>query len=148
MAPIWGLCARGDLKGLKAALAMGEDVNAGDENNMTGLMFALYSGNNPIVEVLLQQPSLDLTSSDNCGLGNGQTAVHWACYNDNVTGLRMLLAHPRQTSVNTKDPQGWTPLMCAVLCGSVECVKELVSIEGLDLMTTDYEGDSVEEEAR
>ena len=131
MAPCWQLCAAGDLEGVRAAIARGEDVNGGDDQNVTGLMWAVCRGHYFVVEVLLQQPSLDMNSIN----GHGTTAVFYACLNNKVIGLRMLLGDPRLTSVNTRDPEGRTALMIAVLNDRVGCVRELVRVEGLDLET-------------
>ena len=144
MAPLVDLCVNGDLEGVQAALARGDDVNAGTEENNTGLMAALSEGHNSIVKVLLQQSSLDINRSNS----HGFTAVHFACKNDNVANLRMLLGDPKLTSVNARNNFGWTPLMIAVCDGSVECVRELVRVEGVDLETMDPKGRSLEEMAR
>ena len=144
MAPFLQLCSDGDLEEVRAALARGEDVNSRDKNKVTGLMGTLFKAHNTVVEVLLQHPSLDINRSD-C---RGFTAVHWACLADNVTSLRMLLGDPRLTSVNTRIHCGWTPLMVAVHKGSVECVRELVRVEGVDLGTRDGKGWGLEQEAR
>ena len=127
---------------MRAELAGGQDVNSCDGYNITALMLALLRGHNSVVELLLSQPSLDVNSV-NC---NGSTALHWA--SSNMTGLRLLLADPRLTSVNTRDCNGRTPLMRAMRCGRVEVVRELVRVEGVDLETRDDEGSSLEEVAR
>ena len=127
---------------MRAAIARGQDVNSSDGANTTGLMWALFRGHNSVVELLLSQPSLDVNSSNS----NGSTALHWA--RGNVTGLRLLLADPRLTSINARDGGGWTPLMSAVWWGSVEVVRELVRVEGVDLETRDGEGRSLEQVAR
>ena len=140
MADFVKLCKDGRLEEVRAALAMGQDVNSRDGHNHTGLMLALYRGHNSVVELLLSQPSLDVNTSNS----GGNTALHWAT--SNVTGLRLLLAHPRLNSINAR---GWprsgeTPLMRAVGCGSVEAVRELVRVEGVDLETRDDLGRSLE----
>ena len=107
-------------------------------------MKAIFREHNSIVKVLLKQPSLDINRSNSQGF----TAVHKACFHDNVTSIRMLLGDPRLTSVNARNFIGWTPLLMAVFGGSIECVRELVRVEGVDLETTDAEGRSLEEAAR
>ena len=107
------------------------------------MMWALDRGHNSVVELLLSQPNLDVNSITS----NGLTALHYA--SRNVTGIRLLLAHPpRLTSVNARGYAGWTPLMSAVWWGSVEVVRELVRVEGVDLETRDDQGSSLEEVAR
>ena len=142
MTEFWRLCRTGRLEELRAALARGQDVNSSDGGNTTGLMWALHEGHNSVVELLLSQPSLDVNTS----ASNGSTALH--CTSSNVTGLRLLLADPRLTSINARGYLGRTPLMRAVMCGSVEVVRELVRVEGVDLETRDDRGRSLEEVAR
>ena len=100
--PFRQLCDDGDLEGVRAAIARGEDVNSWEKHNMTGLMWASYRGHNSVVKVLLQQRSLDINSSDN----RCNAALHYACDNGNLTGLRMLLGDPRLTSVNARNDGG------------------------------------------
>ena len=61
MSPLWKLCEFGNLAEVREALASGEDVNSKDENNRTGLMLAVSGGHNNVVELLLDQPDVDLT---------------------------------------------------------------------------------------
>ena len=82
----------------------------------------------------------------NSSASNGDTALHWAY--SNVTGLRLLLADARlTTSINARGWSGQTPLMVAVWFGSVEVVRELVRVEGVDLETRDGRGWSLEQVA-
>ena len=99
-----------------------------------------------MVEVLLKQPLLDINRS----ASNGTRAAHCACVNDNVTGLRMLLRDPMLISANKRGPEGGqSPLMMAVVRGSVDCVREMVRVEGVDLDEgRDRKGKSLEEVAR
>ena len=145
---LWQLCQQGDLEGVKAALARGENVNGVDGLNQTGLMLALERGHNSVVHELLHESTIAV---NNCN-SRCDTALHFASASDNVTGLRMLLGAqapgPRLTSVQTQGYLGHTPLMRAVMVGKMECVRELVSVEGVDLETRDDEGRSLEEMAR
>ena len=62
--------------------------------------------------------------------------------------VRRLLDHPSCTSLNARSRGGWTPLMLAVGCGMVDCVRELVAEKGVDLETKDNIGKSLEDMAR
>ena len=97
-----------------------------------------------VVKELLHHPSVAINSSDVCG----NTAIHAASVTGNVIGLRMLLGDPRLTSVNARNQLGRTPLMVAVREGSLECVRELVRVEGVDLETRDGGGGGLMEVAR
>ena len=61
MAPcIPRLCRDGRLEKVRAALARGEEVNQRDVYGSTGLMLAARNGREDVVELLLQQPGLDV----------------------------------------------------------------------------------------
>ena len=73
MDSFWQLCGIGDLFGVRAAIARGQDVNEASGRgfgNFTGLMRAVADSNNDIVKLLLEQPNVDLNSTT----VNGQTA--------------------------------------------------------------------------
>ena len=134
----------GILDEVRRALAKGEDVNSKDENNRTGLMYAVWKNHNPVVRLLLEQPTVDL----NCILQHGTTALHFAVDGDNVEGVRMLLADPRLNTVNHKDRWGRTPVMAAMKWKSVNALRELVNHPSVDLYTRDGSGRGLEEMAR
>ena len=134
----------GILDEVRRALAKGEDVNSKDEHNRTGLMYAVWKNHNPVVRLLLEQPTVDL----NCTNQNGTTALHYAVDDDNVEGVRMLLADPRLNTVNHKDRWGRTPVMAAMKWKSVNALRELVNHPSVDLDTRDGSGISLEESAR
>ena len=54
MALFWKQCATGGVKGVRAALAQGQDINAGCQEGWTGLMIALIRKQNSVVKLLLQ----------------------------------------------------------------------------------------------
>ena len=76
MAPaIWEFCQVGDEVGVRlAVLGREEEINSKDEDNVTGLMWAVLKKHNAIVRLLLDQARLDL----NCTSINGKTALHFA----------------------------------------------------------------------
>ena len=94
-------------------------------------MRALYLNQNAIVELLLSQPSLDVNLVNRVGW----TALHYACYCNHVEGLKMLLAHSGTNSHNDRDDYGRTPLMFATNNKSMDCIRELLKVDGLDLDT-------------
>ena len=53
------VCQDGKLKKVRAALARGEEVS-NRKGGYTGPMFAANNGNEAVVELLLQQPGLDV----------------------------------------------------------------------------------------
>ena len=134
----------GILDEVRRALAKGEDVNSKDENNRTGLMYAVWKNHNPVVRLLLEQPTVDL----NCIGQSGKTALHFAAFGDNVEGVQMLLADPRLNNVNPKNICGQTPVMFAMSWKKVNALRKLVNHPSVDLDTRDGSGRSLEESAR
>ena len=113
MAPsLPGLCFDGKIKKLRASLARGEDVNQRDAGGYTGLMRAVVMAHEAVVELLLQQPGLDVNLADE---ENHQTAPHGACQEAHAGIVRRLLAHPTLTCHNAMDSEGYSPLMWAVV---------------------------------
>ena len=102
MAPLWQFCMEGNVPWVMSTLclarARGEDINCKDQDDVTGLMWALLKKHNSIVRLLLEQPTVDLNCTDNCG----DTALHYAVYEDNIEAVQLLLADPRLTTVNHK----------------------------------------------
>ena len=144
---LYQLCDRWEVEGVREALASGQQVNQrGGDRGWTGLMLAASSGHASILQLLMNQPGLDVNLTD----GSGRTALHLACYKtfEDVGIVKLLLAHPSLTCLNARDSSGGTPIMAAVHSGNVACVKELAKLPGVDLETRNSEGLGLEEVAR
>lgn len=73
---IWQMCSSGDIDGVEAAIARGEDPNTrGGRRNSTCLMEAIHEGPREVAEILLHQAYLDI----NCVDTTCRTALHYAC---------------------------------------------------------------------
>ena len=129
------LCYDGDIEGVQAAIDNGADVNEEDNKGVTGLMWALYRNHNNVVQVLLHHPqiNIDIVNED------GNSALHWAVWNDNHEGLAALLAQHDDLTIiiNKRDVDGWTPIMLAVAWNSVNCFQLLLTNPLVDLDTRD-----------
>ena len=90
------VCELGDLEAVEIAIDNGVDVNAADALGSTGLMWALYNSHNNVVQVLLQQPEIDVNKVD------GDNALHFAVILDNHEGMAMLLERQDLTTINKK----------------------------------------------
>ena len=123
----------GKLAKVREAIDRGGDVNEKNFTGSTGLMYAMQYKHNSIVKLLLEQPMLDLNLTDSWG----ETALHIAVFNDNVEGVKLLLADPRLNTHNLEDADGDTPLMTAVqysnLHKNVGALCELVAHPSVNL---------------
>ena len=129
MSPLWKLCEDGKLDEVRAELARGGDVNDKAYSGRTALMFAVMNRHNSIVKLLLEQPAVKTNERNKWG----STALHYAAYNNNAEGARMLLLHPDFNSANSTDTDGETALMWAVKLHKKEVVLELVKHESVSL---------------
>ena len=144
MSDFVNLCMDGRLSEVEASLRRGQDVNTKNSSGRTGLIWAAVRGHTSVVQLLLTVENCDV----NCQSNNGHTALHLASFIDNSEIVRSLLAHPGMRSENIRGYGGQTPLMRAVMRGSVESVRLLVSDGRVDLETRDDQGKGLEEWAR
>ena len=135
----------GKLAKVREAIDRGGDVNEKNFTGSTGLMLAMQYKHNSIVKLLLEQPMLDLNLTDSWG----ETALHIAVFNDNVEGVKLLLADPRLNTHNHKEKMlGYTPVMTAMVNKNVDALRELVAHPSVDLDTRNNHGMSLEDWAR
>ena len=142
---IWLKCWAGNLEVVREALQAGGDPNTrGGTANKTCLMWAIIRGNEEMVDVLLEQPSIEVNAKDN----NENTALHWACRCgrvSNVAILNQLLAVPG-ILVNERERElGWTPIMAAIDVCRLDIVRVMAAVEKVDLDVRDDRGLSLED---
>ena len=138
---IWLKLSAGNLGEVWAALQAGGDPNSrGGLLNKTCLMWAIIRGNEEMVDVLLEQPCIEVHAKDN----NGNTALHMACARNNVAILNQLLAFPG-ILVNERDSRDWTPIMRAIRFAKQDAVRVLAAVEKVDLDVRDDSGLSLED---
>ena len=146
---LWILCRSGELDQVKAALEAGADPNTTGESpqhdwgepTWTWLMTAVYDKRVDLVDLLLSQPSIDVNAKAGSRLG---TALHTACLFFNEAILHKILATPGLL-LNEKNSSGDTPIMSAVIWGSVGAVKLMAAKEQVDLDVRNIVGRSLEE---
>lgn len=124
-------CMDGKVEEAKQALIDGQDPNEKTEyyHSLTPLALAVTKKQNDIVELLLEQPQIDI----NCANNYGDTALHYACLFNNPLAVANLGNDPRIRTVNSRNKNGVTPLMHAVRKGNVDCVREVVKLPGIHL---------------
>ena len=109
-------------------------------------MFAVQNQLASVVEFLLREPDFCFENEKN--FLTLDTALHCACQEDNIAALSLLARHPSKPDLNTENSRGETPLMVAVKCGSINSVRCLVGLPGVNMETTDAEGQDLVEIAR
>jgi ankyrin repeat protein len=145
----------------KVLLAYGANPNITDKWGKTPLYYAALNGYADIAQVLLnkdadpniaakdKQGNLPIILAARNGYGEivqallakganpnarnlcDETALHWAAYNSFPDIVQMLLA-VKGTDVNALNGGGGTPLVSAVACDRLDCVKILLN-SGADL---------------
>ena len=144
MAFLHHACSCGDMEGAKRALGEGEDPNyRGGKRGMTCLMEAVCKGHASIVQLLLEQPGVDVAADL-----NGMTALHYASSKGREGMVMRLMKCLGPGKLNAKNSTGRTPLMLAVMYGELECARELAKEEAVELDTKDAEDRGLEEVAR
>ena len=131
----WDLCYNGDIEGVQAAIDNGSNVNGEDEYDTTGLMLALGTSQNNVVQLLLNLPQIDINKASNKLYG--YCALHWAVFRDNHEGMAALLARQDLTTINQRSDFGETPIWTAVEFNAVNCFNLLLAHPELDLDTRD-----------
>ena len=131
---IWLKCWAGNLEVVREALQAGGDPN-------TFLMCAIMRGKEEVVNLLLEQPSIEVNAKDD----GDNTALHWACAGGNVAILNQLLAVPG-ILVNERERElGWTPIMAAIDVCRLDIVRVMAAVEKVNLDVRDDSGLSLED---
>lgn len=124
----------GDLRQVRQWLDEGLDPNFVADRIGTGLMVAAWSGNIPLMELLVSRGA-DIHR----GNGFGETALMHAAWKGNPDAVRWLLA--RGAKLN-REGNNWSALHYAVFAGNQE-VAELLMARGADINARSPNGSSV-----
>merc|ERR1711872_227875 len=134
---------KGDLSLVNTLLAEGVDINyKGPGLSSTPLMRAMCGKQPAIVARLLSKPKTKLDVRV-----YGWNCLHWGA---DVECVKMVLRDNRcpRGFLNMKNRSGYSPLMWAVKCGHLATVSYLLTVDGVDLHTTDNKGNTLIEWAR
>ncbi|KAB8212621.1 ankyrin repeat-containing domain protein [Aspergillus novoparasiticus] len=108
------------------------DVNAKFKSS-TPLIYAAAWGSTSIVEFLLRQQGISLSTEDL----HGRTALWYAAWKGHVDIVDLLLQDPR-TNPNCQDAKhGWTPLVAAIKQRHVDIVRNHLEIACASINTRD-----------
>ncbi|XP_046339514.1 uncharacterized protein LOC124120681 [Haliotis rufescens] len=108
-------------------------INSIDGEGRTPLMIAAIRGSHECYQLL--QSISDKKTKDK----NEDDIIHMACYGGNKAIVKHLLS---PSNINTRDQEGWTPIMIAAHCGHQNVFDLLVSEEA-NLKVHDTNGDSL-----
>ena len=91
-------------KGEEVRRMTSEGVNINGENKygVTGLQMAMLRGHTEVVRILLGCNEIKIDSKNR----SGNTALHWACYNNKVECVQLFLAHNTCTSRDDRKQEG------------------------------------------
>ena len=110
-------------------------LNSKDNWGRTAIMYAVEKGHKEVFTELLQLENCDINLEDR----DKRTAMHRACMYGRVGMVTQLASNPRQSSLNSKDDEGRTAIMMAVMEGEAECVLALINVAGVERDTRSLE---------
>merc|ERR1719346_859751 len=102
-------------------ISVGMDINAEDRGGFTGLMLAMSYGSIEVVRILLGCKNIKIDTKDSLG----RTALQWACLQNQVECIQLLLTHNTCTKniVRMESITGETAEMMANRKGNHECAR-------------------------
>lgn len=121
---IYDACRTGDISRVTSYVEKGGCVTESDEQKMTFLHHAAFSGNVDVIRIVLKAQEtqrVDLDAVD----GDGWTPLHYASDRGHSAVVSVLLDEGANAS--SKDGMKRTPLHLAAARGHVECVKALLA---------------------
>ena len=117
----------GNIEVVKQHLAAGTDVNEGDEDGDTPLIYALEEGHKEVAKLLITKGA-DVNAKRDFAK---TSPLHFAAAQDLKEIAALLIA--KGANVNARGEfQGWTPLMAAARRGKVD-IAELLIANGADV---------------
>lgn len=122
-----------DAELISTLLKLGANLNAGDSQGKTALMYAVYEPEREAYAQELVQQGAKYTERDQ----NGNTVLHYAAYGGHTAGIRLALT--AGTDLNRGNHDGITPLMAAAIAAPVDVLQSLLDL-GADLQAEDKTG--------
>ncbi|KAJ5055078.1 hypothetical protein J3E74DRAFT_442389 [Bipolaris maydis] len=129
---------RSSLKCMKVLLQHGANPNGIGIDRQTPLTISAQYGNLDAVQILLDEPSTDVTF----GGKSGRSALSFAAGNGHLEIVEILLKHGAVTS-DDQDSAHWTPLFWAVIGDHANIVQLLLKQPSIDINQIDKHGRSV-----
>jgi len=133
IAAIHANAARADEKMLKLLLRYKANIDAGDSEGKSPLMYALKNPGGESYAMRLVKKGANYTCSDL----SGNTAIHYAAFGGNIQGI--VLAQTGGIDINAPNSQGITPIHAAAVYGDTTLLQAMLDL-GADLHTRDGSG--------
>ena len=124
---------RGNILIVRSLIECGADVNVVSKKGLNVLHMAAQ-GNNPNIIIYFKvKYNISVLSKDS----QGNTPLHWACYNSSEEAINFLLSF--MGDINIKNNEGKTPLHIAVFTEKPSLIKKLIK-RGADINAKDKDG--------
>ncbi len=123
---------RGNILIVRSLIECGADVNITSKKGLNVLHMAAQ-GNNPNLIIYFKvKYHISVISKDS----QGNTPLHWACYNSSEEAINFLLSY--MDDINIQNNDGKTPLHIAVFTEKPSLIKKLIK-RGADINIKDKE---------
>lgn len=136
VSPIHANADQADIKIFQVLRKKKANIEAGDSDGKTPLMYALRNPGGEEYALLLLKKGANYRSMDLAG----NTVMHYAAYGGNIEGLRMTAGGG--VDINVRNQEGITPLHAAAVFSSIAVLDEIVGLGG-DIHAVDSAGMSV-----
>ena len=124
---------RGNILIVRSLIECAADVNITSKKGLNVLHMAAQ-GNNPNIIIFFKvKYNISVLSKDS----QGNTPLHWACYNSSEEAINFLLSF--MNDINVQNNEGKTPLHIAVFTEKPSLIKKLIK-RGADISIKDKEG--------
>jgi ankyrin repeat protein len=133
VSPIHANADRADVKVLQMLRKKRVNIEAGDSDGKTPLMYALRNPGGEAYALYLLKKGANYRSVDLAG----NTVMHYAAYGGNIEGLRMTAGGG--VNINSRNAEGITPLHAAAVFSSLNVLEEIVGLGG-DIHARDSAG--------
>lgn len=133
VSPVHANADQADIKVLQVLRKKKANIEAGDSDGKTPLMYALRNPGGEAYALYILKKGANYRSVDNAG----NTVMHYAAYGGNIEGLRMTVGGG--VNPNVRNHEGITPLHAAAVFSSVAVLEEIVSLGG-DIQALDSVG--------
>ena len=133
-------CEQNNLTRVRLCIARNVDVNCKTDDGLWwGLRYASEKNLTDLCSLLVSQPNIDVSMKDK----NNMNCLMMACFNGHDEIVKILTRQP-QIELNCKDfYNGWSAIFWSLRLDYTECIRELMSVPGVDWNARDNVGDTL-----